>query len=169
VEDATKPTEQFTPARKSAGYVRGVIPAPMTPHEITLVQTSFAKVAPIAATAADLFYGRLFEIAPDVRAMFPDDMTDQKKKLMAMLGTAVASLTRLDQLLPVVHALGQRHAGYGVKAEHFAPVGAALLCTLEQGLGEAFTPEVKEAWAAVYGTLSAIMITAMEQTMARAA
>ena len=83
----------------------------MTPQQITLVQTSFAKVAPIAAIAADLFYGRLFEIAPDVRRMFPEDLAEQKKKLMAMLGTAVGSLDRLDALLPVVRALGERHAG----------------------------------------------------------
>ena len=135
----------------------------MTPHQITLVQTSFAKVVPIAATAADLFYGRLFEIAPEVRGMFPDDLTEQKKKLMAMLGTVVGALTRLDQLLPAVKALGQRHAGYGVKAEHFAPVGAALLWTLEQGLGDDFTPEVKEAWVAVYAVLSSLMINAIKQ------
>jgi hemoglobin-like flavoprotein len=130
----------------------------MTPNQITLVQTSFAKVAPIAGVAADLFYGRLFAIAPDVRRMFPDDLKEQKKKLMAMLGTAVAGLTKPEALLPAVRALGQRHAGYGVKAGHFAPVGAALIWTLEQGLGEAFTSEVKDAWVEVYGVLSQTMI-----------
>jgi hemoglobin-like flavoprotein len=135
----------------------------MTPHQITLVQTSFAKVVPIAATAADLFYGRLFEIAPDVRRMFPDDMAEQKKKLMAMLGTAVGGLSRLDRLVPAVQALGERHAGYGVTAAQFAPVGAALLWTLQQGLGDDFTPEVGEAWTTVYGVLSRTMIDAMER------
>ncbi|UYN95003.1 MAG: hypothetical protein KIT25_23805 [Enhydrobacter sp.] len=135
----------------------------MTPDQIRLVQSSFATVAPIAATAADLFYGRLFEIAPQVRAMFPDDLSEQKKKLMAMLGTVVAGLNRIETLLPAVRALGQRHAGYGVKAEHFAPVGAALLWTLEQGLGEAFTPEVKEAWTIAYGVLSQTMIDAANE------
>ena len=135
----------------------------MTPHQISLVQTSFAKVVPIAGTAADLFYGRLFEIAPEVRDLFPDDLSEQKKKLMAMLGTAVGALTRLDQLLPAVRALGERHAGYGVEAGHFAPVGAALLWTLEQGLGEDFTPEVKDAWAAVYTVLSSLMIKAIRE------
>ena len=142
----------------------------MTPHQISLVQTSFAKVAPIAATAADLFYGRLFEIAPEVRGMFPDDLAEQKNKLMAMLGTVVASLIRLDQLLPAVRALGERHAVYGVTAAHFEPVGAALLWTLEQGLGDDFTPEVKDAWTAVYTVLSSLMINAIEQKkMAQAA
>ena len=134
----------------------------MTPHQITLVQTSFAKVAPIAGVAADLFYDRLFAIAPDVRRMFPNDLAEQKKKLMAMLGTAIAGLTKPDALLPAVRALGARHAGYGVTAEHFAPVGAALIWTLEQGLGEAFTPEVKAAWVDVYGVLSRTMIDGMQ-------
>jgi hemoglobin-like flavoprotein len=112
--------------------------------------------------AADLFYDRLFEIAPDVRRMFPDNLAEQKKKLMAMLGTAVAGLTKPEALLPAVRALGQRHAGYGVKAGHFAPVGAALIWTLEQGLGEAFTPEVKAAWVEVYGVLSQTMIEGLQ-------
>ncbi|MFI5002796.1 MAG: globin family protein [Reyranellales bacterium] len=132
----------------------------MTPEQIKLVQTSFAQVAPIAATAADHFYGRLFEIAPDVRAMFPQDISEQKKKLMAMLGTVVGGLNRLDTLLPAVRALGQRHAGYGVSTADYVPVGAALLWTLQQGLGEAFTPDVKDAWAAAYRTLAQTMIEA---------
>ncbi len=129
-------------------------------HQVKLVQTSFAQVAPIAATAADLFYGRLFEIAPDVRAMFPDDLSGQKKKLMAMLGTAVAGLSHLETLVPAVQALGRRHAGYGVTADQYVPVGAALLWTLQQGLGEAFTADVKDAWAAAYRTLMQTMIDA---------
>jgi hemoglobin-like flavoprotein len=135
----------------------------MTPNQIKLVQTSFAQVAPIAATAADLFYGRLFEIAPQVRAMFPDDLSEQKKKLMAMLGTAVAGLSRLETLMPAVQALGRRHAGYGVKAQHYASVGSALLWTLEKGLGEAFTPEVKDAWATAYIVLSTTMMNAANE------
>ena len=135
----------------------------MTPDQIKLVQTSFAKVVPIAATAADLFYGRLFEIAPHVRPMFPEDLSEQKKKLIAMLGTAVAGLSNLDTVLPAVRALGHRHAGYGVKAEHYAPVGSALLWTLEKGLGTAFAPEVKEAWAAAYLLLSTAMVDAANE------
>jgi hemoglobin-like flavoprotein len=135
----------------------------VTPHQIKLVQNSFAQVAPIATIAADLFYGRLFEIAPMVRRMFPQDMTDQKKKLMTMLGMVVSGLTKLDALVPAVRALGKRHATYDVHEEHFAPVGAALLWTLEQGLGDDFTPEVKEAWATAYGVLSKVMIEAMAE------
>ena len=126
----------------------------MTPRQIMLVQTSFAQVTPIAATAADLFYGRLFQIAPDVRAMFPDDLSGQKKKLMAMLGTAVADLSHLDTRLPAVRAPGRRHTGYGVGTAHYVPVGVALLWALEKGLGDVFTAEVREAWAAAYRILA---------------
>lgn len=141
----------------------------MTPQQITLVQSSFAKVVPIAGTAADLFYGRLFDIAPDVRRMFPDDMALQKKKLMVMLGTAVNGLTRLDALLPAVHALGERHAGYGVHVDHFKPVGEALLWTLKHGLGDGFTPAVEKAWGAAYEVLSSAMIDAMMRKVSKAA
>jgi hemoglobin-like flavoprotein len=130
---------------------------PMTPQHIELVQTSFKKVVPIAGTAADLFYNRLFEIAPETRSLFPADLKDQKVKLMAMLGTAVTNLHKLDTILPAVKALGERHKGYGVTAAHYAPVGAALLWTLEKGLGPDFTPEVKAAWTETYTALAGVM------------
>lgn len=132
----------------------------MTPQQIELVQTSFRKVVPIAGTAADLFYDRLFETAPEVRALFPQDMKEQKVKLMGMLGTAVSNLHKLDEILPAVKALGERHKGYGVTAAHYAPVGAALLWTLEKGLGPDFTPEVKEAWTQTYTALAGVMTAA---------
>jgi hemoglobin-like flavoprotein len=135
---------------------------PMTPEQVALVQTSFKKVVPIAGTAADLFYGRLFEIAPEVRSMFPDDLSEQKKKLMTMLGTAVGNLHQLDTILPAIQALGKRHAGYGVTAAQYAPVGAALLWTLEQGLGPDFTPPVKDAWTVTYTALAGAMTKAAE-------
>lgn len=141
----------------------------MTPDQIALVQTSFAKVAPIASTAAELFYGRLFEIAPQLRPMFPEDLTEQKRKLMAMLGVAVAGLSHLDSILHAVRALGRRHAGYGVEAEHYVPVGAALLWTLDKGLGAAFTPEVHEAWATAYVVLAMTMIEAAGEEQRQAA
>ena len=134
----------------------------MTPQEIALVQTSYAKVAPIDARAADLFYGRLFEIAPDVRRLFPEDMAGQKKKLMLMLGAAVGSLDRLDALIPVVRGLGERQMGYGVTAAHFASVGAALLWTLEIGLGTGWTAELAEAWTDAYGRVAKAMIEGAE-------
>ena len=131
----------------------------MTPAQISLVQDSFAKVAPISEQAAVIFYDRLFEIAPPVRAMFPDDMKEQRKKLMATLGVVVAGLTKLDTVLPAASALSKKHVLYGVKAEHYPIVGSALLWTLEKGLGDSWTPDVADAWTAAYGTLSGYMIS----------
>jgi len=130
----------------------------MTPSQIELVQHSFAKVAPISDQAATIFYDRLFEIAPQVRAMFPDDLTEQRKKLMATLAVVVNGLTNLPAILPAASALAKRHVGYGAVAEHYPVVGSALLWTLEKGLGEAWTPDVAAAWTAAYGTLSGYMI-----------
>jgi hemoglobin-like flavoprotein len=130
----------------------------MTPEQIKLVQESFAKVAPISETAAVLFYDRLFEIAPQVQAMFPTDMTEQRRKLMATLAVVVGGLNNLESILPAASALATRHVGYGAKAEHYPVVGLALLWTLEKGLGDAWTPEVAEAWTAAYATLSGFMI-----------
>src|SRR5665647_1089824 len=131
----------------------------MTPDQVKLVQQSFAKVAPLSDQAAVLFYDRLFEIAPSVKAMFPPDMTEQRKKLMMMLAAVVNGLANLESILPAASALATRHVGYGAKAEHYPVVGAALLWTLEKGLGEAWTPEVAAAWTAAYTTLSGYMIS----------
>jgi hemoglobin-like flavoprotein len=131
----------------------------MTPDQIKLVQDSFAKVAPISAKAAELFYDRLFEIAPQVRAMFPDDMTEQRKKLMATLAIVVQGLNNLDTILPAASALAKRHVSYGAEAAHYPVVGQALLWTLEQGLGPSWTPEVAAAWTSAYTTLSGFMIS----------
>jgi nitric oxide dioxygenase len=130
----------------------------MTPDQIKLVQDSFAKVAPISQAAAVLFYDRLFEIAPSVKTMFPTDMTEQRKKLMATLAVVVNGLGNLASILPAASALAKRHVNYGAKPEHYPVVGAALLWTLEKGLGDAWTPEVAEAWTAAYATLSGYMI-----------
>lgn len=134
----------------------------MTPEQVKLVQDSFQKVVPIADTAADLFYNRLFEIAPEVRPLFPEDLSDQKKKLMGMLGTAVTNLHQLETILPAVEELGRKHVGYGVTAEQYKPVGEALIWTLEQGLGDDFTPEVKESWLVTYTALQGVMTKAAE-------
>jgi hemoglobin-like flavoprotein len=131
----------------------------MTPDQVQLVQQSFAKVAPISETAAVLFYDRLFEVAPKVRAMFPTDMTEQRRKLMATLAVVVGGLGNLESVLPAASALAKRHVSYGAKAEHYPVVGAALLWTLEKGLGDGWTPEIAEAWTAAYGTLSGFMIS----------
>jgi len=130
----------------------------MTPDQIKLVQQSFAKVAPISEQAARLFYDRLFEIAPAVRAMFPSDMTEQRRKLMATLAIVVNGLSNLEMILPAASSLATRHVAYGAKAEHYPVVGDALLWTLEKGLGADWTPEVAKAWTAAYTTLSEFMI-----------
>ncbi|WP_016954767.1 globin family protein [Catenovulum agarivorans] len=132
----------------------------MQENAVELVQSTFAQVAPIADKAAAMFYARLFEIAPEVRPLFKADLTEQGAKLMQMIGTAVASLTNLDALVPVAQDLAKRHIDYGVTKAHYAVVGDALIWTLEQGLGDAFTAEVKQAWVDVYGLLSSVMIEA---------
>lgn len=130
----------------------------MTPDQVKAIQDSFAKVAPIAEPAAELFYGRLFEIAPAVKPLFRGDMKEQGRKLMATLAVVVKGLDHLDAILPAASALAKRHVGYGVKPADYTPVGAALLWTLERGLGAEWTPELAQAWAAAYGVLSEFMI-----------
>ncbi len=132
----------------------------MTPVQIDFVQSSFAKVVPIADVAADLFYRRLFEIAPEVKPLFRGDMREQGRKLMTTLGVVVNGLKNLDAIVPAARALAIRHVGYGVKAADYAPVGEALIWTLEKGLGAEFNAEVKSAWLAAYGAVSGVMIDA---------
>lgn len=132
----------------------------MTPRDIELVQASFAKVAPIADTAAGLFYGRLFEIAPDVKPLFRADIAEQGRKLMATLGVVVKGLTDLDRILPAAETLAVRHLAYGVTPEHYRPVGEALVWTLGKGLGDDFSDETRDAWIAAYTALSGAMIAA---------
>ncbi|MGM4896467.1 globin family protein [Tardiphaga sp. 839_C3_N1_4] len=131
----------------------------MNASDVALVQDSFKKVAPISDVAAELFYGRLFEVAPQVKPMFRGDMKEQGRKLMATLGVVVTGLTRLETVLPAASALAKQHVAYGVEAEHYPIVGGALLWTLEKGLGDAWTPELAAAWTAAYGTLSGYMIS----------
>lgn len=138
----------------------------MTPEQIELVKSSWAKVLPIADTAAELFYGKLFNLDPSLKPLFKGDMKEQGRKLMKMINTAVNSLDRLDAVLPGVQQLGIRHIAYGVKDEHYDTVGAALLWTLEAGLGEAFTTDTKAAWATVYGALADTMKTAAAEAAA---
>jgi hemoglobin-like flavoprotein len=130
----------------------------MTPEQVKLVQQSFAQVAPIADKAAEIFYGRLFEIAPSVKPLFHGDMAEQRRKLMAALAAVVAGLSNLSSVLPVASALAKRHVGYGARPEHYSAVGEALLWTLARGLGPQWTPEVAAAWTSAYATLSGFMI-----------
>jgi hemoglobin-like flavoprotein len=135
----------------------------MTSAEIQLVKDSFRQIVPIADQAAALFYARLFELDPALRHLFRGDMREQGRKLMTMIAVAVQSLERIDTLVPAVRQLGARHAGYGVTEDHYATVGAALLWTLEKGLGPAFTPAVREAWTTTYSLLANTMIEAQRE------
>ena len=134
----------------------------MTPKQVSLVQESWQKVLPIAPQAADIFYKTLFEMDPSLKSLFPSDITEQGKKLMAMLDTAVKLLNEPDKLIPAVQKLGARHVNYGTKPEHYDTVGAALIKTLAVGLDKEFTASVKNAWVAVYKTLSTTMIAAAD-------
>ncbi|MHC0052651.1 globin family protein [Actibacterium sp. D379-3] len=138
----------------------------MTPEQIEMVQDSFAKVVPIKVQAADIFYTRLFEIAPAVKPYFKGDIAAQGMNLMATLGVVVNGLKHLETIVPVAQDLAIRHLDYGVKPEDYQSVGAALLYTLKAGLGDDFTEEVETAWAEAYTTLAGVMIDAAYPTAA---
>jgi len=130
----------------------------MTPDQIRLVQESFRSVVPIRDAAAKIFYDRLFVLDPALRSLFSrSDMSKQGNKLMASLGFVVGGLHKAETILPDVRALARCHVGYGVRDSHYATVGKALIETLEAGLGDAFTPDVHDAWIAAYGLLASVM------------
>jgi hemoglobin-like flavoprotein len=134
----------------------------MTPEEQRLVKESFARVAPIADQAAALFYQNLFSLDPSLRELFKHDMQEQGRRLMTTIGAAVGAVDHIGTIVPAVQELARRHLRYGVRPPHYGTVGAALLQTLEQGLGPAFTPPVRSAWSAFYDLLSTEMIAAAE-------
>ncbi len=135
----------------------------MNADQITIVQETFEKVRPISETAAELFYKRLFELNPSFKSLFKADMKKQGRMLMQMIDYAVKGLDEPDTILPTIQDLGKRHVGYGVKEEYYDTVGEALLWTLQQGLGEDFTPEAEDAWAEAYKLLSGVMISAARE------
>lgn len=137
-------------------------------QQIETVQKSFAKVAPIADVAARLFYERLFVVQPSFRPMFPNDLTEQRGKLMKTLALAVAGLTNVEKVLPALKSLGRRHVAYGVEDEHYDIVGGVLIWTLEQGLGAEFTDEVREAWVTTYTIVASVMKAAAAEALAEA-
>ena len=135
----------------------------LTTRQIELVQSSFASIALVSDQVARTFYARLFDMDPSLRRLFRGPLPDQGYKLMQMIGTAVMGLDRIQELVPAIEALGRRHISYGVQKEHYTTVGAALLWTLEAALGDEFTPELGEAWAAVYGVLAGTATAAYDQ------
>ena len=130
----------------------------MTPRQKELVKGSWDQVVPIQETAAELFYGRLFDVYPEVKPYFKGDMKEQGKKLMSMLSMAVNGLDNLNTLVEPLKALGAKHRGYGVGPEDYSKVADAFLWTLDQGLGDAFTEEVKDAWVVTYTAVAGVMI-----------
>ena len=133
----------------------------MTPQQQELIRSTWAMVTPIADDAASIFYDRLFELDPSLRRMFAHtDMAAQRRNLVQTLAVVVKGIDRLDTLLPAVEALGRRHAGYGVRAGHYATVGQALIDTLAAGLGKAFTPQARAAWGEAYELLAGVMLSA---------
>jgi hemoglobin-like flavoprotein len=142
----------------------------VTPTEKQLIRSTWAAVEPIQDVASDLFYARLFELDPRLAALFAEtDMRRQGRMLMQTLAIVVKSLDDLSVVVPAVEALGRRHVAYGVQSEDYGTVGGALLWTLDQGLGDAFTPDVRAAWAGAYGIVSSVMIAAAEQVETEAA
>jgi len=139
----------------------------ITQVQVALVQSSFAHVLPIADAAGMMFYERIFTLAPEARALFGDDIALQASRTMGAVKTAVDGLDDIDQVAPFLLRLGARHVRYGVRPEHFDLVGGALLWTLEQGLGDLFTDDVREAWTAAYGVIAGTMRTGMEQAAAK--
>jgi hemoglobin-like flavoprotein len=129
----------------------------MDEYTTQLVKESWDLVEPIAPRAAELFYANLFALDPSLKPLFTGDMAVQGEKLMKMVGVAVRLLPQPQLLLPALQTLGRRHADYGVRDEHYDTVGTALLSTLQQGIGVAFTPEVREAWIDVYGVMARTM------------
>lgn len=129
----------------------------MTPEQVQLIKASWAKVLPIKEIAADLFYGKLFELEPGVKTLFSGDIKEQGRKLMMLLNTVVINLERLDSLIPTVQELGRKHVDYDVKPEHYDAVGQALIWTLGKGLGDSFTDDVEAAWVEAYTTLATVM------------
>ena len=140
----------------------------VTSRQKTLVQESFSSIEPIFEDVTALFYRRVFELDPAARRLFPQDMSAQYRKVAHILTAAVKGLDHLDQLVPVLRDLGRRHAAYGVTQSHYDTGGAALLWTLEKGLGSAFTPELKDAWATVYALLVKVMQDAVPMETAAA-
>jgi hemoglobin-like flavoprotein len=141
----------------------------MTPHQITLVRTTFSEILLIADPAAALLYARLFELDPSLRPMFTSDMELQGRKLLQVLAFVVHGLDKLEVLAPALRAIGRRHAEYGVTNEHYETVAAALLYALELGLGQAFTPDVRDAWTAAYGLLAETMQAGAAESLPRIA
>jgi hemoglobin-like flavoprotein len=138
----------------------------ITPEQVQQVQSSFTQLLPMAEAVGEMLYSRIFELAPEARALFKEDIRPQAKRTMAAVKVAVEGLDRLDDVAPFLIRLGARHVNYGVRPEHFTVVGEALLWTLEEGLGDSFTPELRDAWAAAWDVVAGAMVSGLRQAEA---
>ena len=129
----------------------------LTPRQVEVLQSSFRILQPVGTTVGELFYQRLFELDPTLVPLFKRDRKEQGRKFMQVLAVAVGGMPNLATLRPVIQQLGVRHAIYGVKPEHYEQVRAALLWAVARVLQDAYTEEVREAWASAYATLAGVM------------
>ena len=135
----------------------------MTNEQVTLIRNSWSLVVPMAEQAGLLFYEKLFTAAPGVRHMFKPDVGPQANKLIQMLGYVVSKLNKMEELLPEVKKLGERHNAYGAQPAHYDVVGQCLIATLQEGLGAHWTPEVEDAWLTAFTAIKNVMIVAQEE------
>ena len=132
----------------------------MTPEQVDLIQKSFDALWPVRRRLAELFYNRFFELAPDARALFPQDISRQHIKFMDMIAAIVGALDKRQIFQSIISYSGRQHAQFGVKRAHFVAFGEALIWGLEQQFGAAFTPELKQAWITLYEAVQNDMIRA---------
>jgi hemoglobin-like flavoprotein len=145
------------------GYIF-VVRTALTPAQVGIVQDSFRRIGPQAAEASRIFYDELFRISPELRELFPDDMSAHKTKFVQMLAGIVRSLDQIAAVSEEIVDLGRRHMSYDVEDGHYAAVGEALLWTINRLLGAEFTPEAREAWASAYDMIARVMQEASEVT-----
>jgi len=140
----------------------------MTTTQIQLIKKSWKYLQQVKPEIiGDVFYSKLFADTPSLRKMFPKDMDSQYRKLIDMLNIIITRLERLDELSGEIAAMATRHAGYGARPAHYKMVGRALLWTLEKGLGNDFTAEVKQAWAQCYTTMADAMICGADESVVK--
>ena len=133
--------------------------ADLSEKDVVELRQSWALVAGDAEAVTDLFYGRLFDLDPQVRELFAGtDMAAQGHRLAAALSAVVAAADELSAAVPMLQELGARHGALGVRGPDYDTVGRALLWTLERGLGERFRPETKAAWSAAYAIVAGTMM-----------
>jgi hemoglobin-like flavoprotein len=138
----------------------------VTHQQIELIRQSWSRVLPIAEQAGLLFYEKLFTAAPGIRHMFKPDINPQANKLIQVLGYVVSKLNKMEELLPEVKKLGERHNAYGAQPAHYEVVGQCLIATLKDGLGDHWTPEVQDAWLTAFNAIKNVMIVAQEEANA---